>query len=106
MGWMKPLEANGSVPVNTAAALYNFVMEPVGSPVLIEDVVVSTLGTFCDGSHKRCKPSHQLWNSSKIVALLKRHSTWPNVSFHSDDIILSSLKDSSRATCYLSLFTG
>lgn len=104
--WMKPLQAAGIKPINTAVALYNLIMEPIGAPVLVEDVVVSTLGTFCEGSHKRHKPSHQLWNSPKIVALFKRHSTWPHVSFHSDDMILSSLKDSSNATCYLSLFTG
>merc|ERR1712176_779263 len=104
--WMKPLQAKGSVSVTTATALYNFVMEPIGSPVLVEDIIVSTLGTFSNGSHNRCKPSHQLWNSPKIVALLKRHCTWPNVSFHSDDLIVSSLKDASRAPHYLSLFNG
>lgn len=104
--WMKPLQASGSVSITTTIALYNFVMEPLGSSILVEDVVVSTLGTFCDGSHKQCKPSHQLWNSAKIATLLKRHDTWPNVSFDSDDMIVSSLKDTSRSHCYLSLFEG
>merc|ERR1711907_234292 len=63
--------------------------------------ITSSLGQFCEGTHKADKPTHQLWNSEKIVDLLRRHHAWPNIHFDSEDAAINMLKDMRFVTAYL-----
>lgn len=102
--WVKPIEVEGAKLVSADVALYNFVTEPVGSSILIEDVVASTLGTHCVGAHDPVrKPMHKLWGSHAIVGFFQQHPTWPNVMLESDDAFLNILKNEAFVKCCLEL---
>jgi hypothetical protein len=102
--WIKPIEVDGAKLVSADIALYNFVTEPVGASVLVEDRVASTLGTHCVGAHDPVqKPLHNLWGSHHIVGLLQQHPTWPNVMLESNDAFLNTLKDEAFVKCCLDL---
>merc|ERR1719420_1908563 len=99
--WVKPQEAEGAQMITENVALYNFITDPIGDSIIVEGVITSTLGQFCEGTHKADKPTHQLWNSPKIVDLLRRHRAWPNILFGSEDAAIKTLKDVRFATAYL-----
>merc|ERR1712242_157035 len=98
---MKPHEAKGAEVITADVALYNFITEPVGNSIMVEGIITSSLGQFCEGTHKADKPTHQLWNSEKIVDLLRRHHAWPNIHFDSEDAAINMLKDMRFVTAYL-----
>lgn len=104
--WVKPIQAEGAHLMIADIELYNFVTAPIGDPILVEGIVTSTLGTFCEGTHRMSKPTHRLWNTPKIVKLLQRHVAWPNVVFESDDAALHMLKDAAFAERYLADLEG
>jgi hypothetical protein len=99
--WVEPLLYPGAEAVDVDdEALYNFVVE--GSlPIAVNDICVSTIGTYCEGSHDFQWPTHALWGSQKIVDILRQHPSWPEIYFGEQDNLIAVLKDPKFAEEYL-----
>ena len=89
--WMKPEFVPGAEIVDVNTSLYNFVTEDM-TPIVVNGIIASTLGMYCEGSHDMTKPLHQVWASPKIIELLQTHPTWPNVKLASNDPFIHFLK--------------
>ena len=94
--WMEPHFHPAASVVADDGALYNFVVED-RLPILVEDVVASTIGTHCEGSHHDMWPTHRLWGSEKIVSLFRLHPQWPDIHLDDSDNFLSVLKNAAFA---------
>ena len=81
-------------------ALYNFVVD--GSLLIqVNHILVSTVGTYCEGSHDFQWPTHELWGSCHIIDILRQHPGWPEIYFHRQDNLIDVLKDPIFAAEYL-----
>eukprot|EP00164_Ancoracysta_twista_P002509 GFYU01003340.1.p1 GENE.GFYU01003340.1~~GFYU01003340.1.p1 ORF type:complete len:465 (-),score=46.50 GFYU01003340.1:71-1465(-) len=78
--WIKPETYPGAVLQTVDIPLHNFVLDAPVSMV-VNDIIVSSVGQFCDGSHDRMKPLHMRWGSSLIVDRLRSHPQWPDITF-------------------------
>eukprot|EP01050_Picozoa_sp_SAG11_P013989 SAG11_NODE_1677_length_4475_cov_3.568327_2_plen_283_part_00 len=98
--WIEPAFYQGARHVCQETALYNFVVDGQ-LPIVVDGIVVSTLGTYCHGSHDSQWPTHELWGSPKIGELLREHPHWPNIRFEQGDNTLAVLKDEAFARKYV-----
>ena len=81
--WMAASDFPDAEPQVSATALHNFVVRGRRS-LLVDGLVVSTLGQFCPGAHDFVWPTHALWASERLVELLKRHPQWPRLILESN----------------------
>jgi hypothetical protein len=81
-------------------ALYNFVVDGC-LLIQVNDILVSTVGTYCEGSHDFQWPTHELWGSRHIIDILRQHPGWPEIYFHRQDNLIDVLKNPSFAAEYL-----
>lgn len=75
--WVKPKDLIGSsegIPVQFAGDLLNFVTEPRAA-IVINDILVSTLGFFCVGLDDEAT----YYGSEKVVKDLQDHPSWPSI---------------------------
>jgi hypothetical protein len=86
--WLKPAEAPGAVRTVKSVELHNFVTQPIGTPLIVNGIVVSSLGGWCEGAHSALKPLHRLWGSPRIVSLFQGHPTWPSLRLEVREIRL------------------
>jgi hypothetical protein len=70
-------------------------------PIVVNGIVVSTVGTYCEGTHNLDKPNHRLWATPRIVHVYKEHPTWPVVIMQDNDLFLRAIKNKSFAVDYL-----
>lgn len=74
--WIRPRMYPNAQEVKLPCELHNFIVT-ASSPIVVNGIVVSTIGTFCEGLHDMKKPNHALWASSQIVDVFKLHPRWP-----------------------------
>eukprot|EP01047_Picozoa_sp_COSAG01_P023536 COSAG01_NODE_1427_length_10336_cov_12.761207_3_plen_994_part_00 len=98
--WIEPPFHPGAEVVVTEEVLYNFVVDGC-LPIVANNICVSTIGTYCEGSHDFQWPTHALWGSQKIVDILRQHMSWPEIHFGKQDNLIAVLKDSKFAEEYL-----
>ena len=100
--WVKPAAAPGAERDDSFyGALYNFVLDGRQSFV-VEGMVVSSVGQFCEGAHDMAKSTHRLWASDRIVRVLRTHPMWPDIQLPCNDCLLPMLKDPAWAEALLS----
>ena len=98
--WIKPIEYPNSQLIDSEIPVYNFITED-SRPFIVEGIIASSIGQFCQDSHDMSNPLHQLWGSHKIVELFQMHPQWPNIEMTNDDPFLRMIKDLDFATEYL-----
>jgi len=81
-------------------ALYNFVVDGC-LLIQVNGILVSTVGTYCEGSHDFQWPTHELWGSRHIIDILRYHPGWPEIYFNRQDNLIDVLKDPIFAAEYL-----
>ena len=99
--WIRPENYPGATKIYEASELHNFAVENC-DPIVVNGIVVATLGTYCEGTHDcLVKPNHRLWASPHIVDIFKQHPSWPVVVLNDDDLFLRAIKNKSFALDYL-----
>ena len=99
--WMRPVEYPEAVKVHQPCELHNFVVRN-SLPIVVNDIVVSTIGTYCNGLHDMRKPKHKLWASQRIVNVFQSHPQWPLVVLKArEDNFLSVVKSSAFSEEYV-----
>lgn len=86
--WVQPSAVEGSRLVEANIPLYNFVTTNRDS-IIIEDVVATSVGTYCEGLHDMTNPEHQVWGTDTIVDIYKQHPCWPNIVSNSQETIMA-----------------
>ena len=80
--------------------LHNFIV--AGSvPIVVCDVVVSTIGTYCPGSHEVQWPTHELWGGHHIVDLFAQREDWPDIRLGGGNSFLATVKNPEFARRYV-----
>lgn len=98
--WMRPIDYPGAVAITQPCELHNFIVDGL-LPIVVSDVIVSTIGTFCPGMHDLQLPNHALWASRHIVDVFWHHPMWPVVELDSrEDNFLEVLKNKEFAREY------
>ena len=101
--WMKPGDAADAERDSTfCGALYNFILDG-RQPFVVEGMVVSSVGQYCEGAHDLTKPTHRLWTSEHIVRVFRSHPMWPDIQLPLNDRLLPMLKDPACAEVFLSV---
>ena len=99
--WIRPVDYPNAVSVTKPSELHNFIVENL-VPIVVNGIVVSTIGTFCQGQHQSTQPNHALWASSHIVTVFQHHPHWPVVSLNAlEDNWLQVIKHKEFASEYL-----
>eukprot|EP01043_Picozoa_sp_COSAG02_P012773 COSAG02_NODE_501_length_21049_cov_34.002768_2_plen_803_part_00 len=103
--WIEPIFYPGATMTTHDCALHNFVVE--GSvPIIVCDVVASTIGTYCVGSHDFQWPTHELWGGHNIVNLFAQRDDWPNIRIGVSNTFLAVMKNPEFARKYLDQCDG
>jgi tetratricopeptide (TPR) repeat protein len=98
--WVEPILYPGARIVAEETILYNFFVGD-RSPIVVEGITASTIGTHCEGSHDFQWPTHAVWGSAAIVDIFKHHPDWPNIQLGAHDTFLNAVKDPGFASEYL-----
>lgn len=99
--WIRPVDYPGAVSVSRPCELHNFIVENL-VPIVVNDITVSTIGTFCEGLHDAAQPNHALWASHHIVNVFRHHPHWPVISLRAEeDNFLRVVKNKEFAGAYL-----
>ena len=98
--WIKPIKYPGAKLIESEIQVFNFITEN-RKPFIVEDIIVSSVGEFCEGSHDLSNPIHQLWTSDDIVEIFKTHPQWPVIELENNDNFLNMIKDIDFAKEYL-----
>lgn len=99
--WIRPECYPNAKEVYLSCELHNFVTDNC-APILVNGIVVSTIGTFCEGTHDLDKANHRLWASPLIVDVYKEHPNWPVIILQDNDTFLRAIKNKSFAADFLS----
>lgn len=97
--WIKPLQHPNAELVQASIQLYNFITEDC-RPFIVEGIIASSIGQYCEGAHDLSKPMHKLWASNHIVDIFKSHPQWPNINLKNDDNFLNIIKNPEFADEY------
>ena len=100
--WIKPEFHPEAKLVKSEIPVYNFITEN-SSEFIVENIIASSVGQFCPGSHDISKPMHQLWASEKIIEIFKTHKQWPNIELTNDDPFLKMIKNINFVNNYLGI---
>jgi hypothetical protein len=86
--WITAEEFPEGEKVFLETELYNFVTDK-RLPIIVNGIAVTTIGMFCEGgTHDLSKyPTQRLWCTEKIIELLKKQPTWPNIVWDYDLLI-------------------
>mmetsp|Transcript_20182 Transcript_20182/g.34036 ORF Transcript_20182/g.34036 Transcript_20182/m.34036 type:complete len:875 (+) Transcript_20182:68-2692(+) len=77
--WIRPTDYPGAVEVKQPCELHNFIVDGL-TPIVVNDIVASTIGTFCEGGlHDLKQPNHALWATKHIANVFEHHPLWPVV---------------------------
>mmetsp|Transcript_16827 Transcript_16827/g.23154 ORF Transcript_16827/g.23154 Transcript_16827/m.23154 type:complete len:824 (-) Transcript_16827:227-2698(-) len=98
--WMRPIYHPFASSARSSCELHNFVVQGF-LPIVVNGIVVSTLGTYCPGHHDFQWPTHALWGSGRIVEIYAQHPTWPTVRLSADDQFLAVIKSEAFAKEFL-----
>ena len=80
--------------------LHNFIVAGSVS-IVVCDVVVSTIGTYCPGSHDFQWPTHELWGGHHIVDLFAQREDWPDIRLGGGNSFLATVKNPEFARRYV-----
>ncbi len=102
--WVRPEDYPQAIKVHRASELHNFIVDTRES-IVVNGIVMSSIGTFCPGVHDLHKKSnHALWASEHIVNVFKQHPMWPVVVLDTEkDNFLNVIKDKAFAAEYVSI---
>jgi hypothetical protein len=103
--WIRPGNYPGALRVTKTCELHNFIVDHL-TPIVVNDIVVSTIGTFCEGLHNLKLPNHALWATPHIVEVFRQHPQWPVVELDTaaagGDNFLQIIKNKEFASEYAS----
>jgi len=77
--WVEPERHIDATVISDDCPLYNLVVENRPA-IMVEGIIASTIGTYCEGAHYDAWPTHRLWGSEVIVKLYQQHPLWPNIT--------------------------
>jgi hypothetical protein len=99
--WIRPSEYPNAISVTKPCELHNFIVDNL-VPIVVNDIIVSTIGTFYEGLHDMKLPNHALWASKHIATVFQQHPQWPLVVLDAEeDNFLKILKHKGFANEYM-----
>lgn len=84
--WVRPLEVEDAELIEANIRLYNFITTDC-APIVVENFIATSIGTFCEGLHDLRNPEHRIWGTRRIVDIYREHPDWPHIVSTSEETI-------------------